>query len=68
MTTEEFKELCEARLVDAQGAARLGGYSYRQGLWRAIQSGLMPRPILRFAQGAFWDAEEIEQARAKRAA
>jgi hypothetical protein len=62
MTDQEFAREVRERLVDAHQAASIGGYAFRQGFWRAVQAGIMPQPIVTFANLALWDAREIEQA------
>jgi len=67
MTTDEFRELCEARLADINTAVRLTGYSYPQAFERAVEAGIMPAPILSFPRMKFWDVEELVRARKGRA-
>lgn len=62
MTDQEFAQEVRERLVDAHQAASIAGYAFRQGFWRAVQTGVMPKPIVTFQNFALWDAREVEQA------
>ena len=66
MTSEEFAQLVRGRLLDANQAAQLAGYAFRQGFWRAIAEGLMPEPVLRFPNMSLWDLDAIIEAKERR--
>ena len=60
MTTETFKDEVQRRLVDTWELMHLINLRSKQGVWRRVEQGQLPPPILVKANIiAFWDRDEL---------
>ena len=62
ITPPVFRREIERRLLDVRGVMQLLGVNHRSGIWKRVETGSLPPPILNKLKAyALWDADEIAQ-------
>lgn len=59
LSTEKFAVEAERRLIDSFELMTLLGLRSRQSVWKRVQSGALPMPVIQKAQVALWDRDAI---------
>lgn len=61
VTPPIFRREVERRLLDVRGVQALLGEKHRQAVWKRVEAGKLPPPIVRHVRSyALWDKDEIE--------
>ena len=61
LTPPRFKAEVKRRLLDVRGVQDLLGIKHRQAIWKQVDAGKLPPPIMRHQRAyALWDKDEIE--------